>query len=264
MQKWLIYSLGFGLLTACSSDELGPKDLADNSLKSEASFCKEWAKAACNDDVVTNCDEVDTSTCVEHQSSFCEDLVPTGYSSNRAEECINAVRDAYEDAVLDADELEVVLNLGGDCSHLVSGGYREGENCTEHNDCDTVHDYTCVIKPGDETGTCQVPNLRGPAKSCSAAEDICEEGTYCDSGNHCVEPDSTGAECTYDAMCPQDDHCAIPSGSTDGIGECTPKLENKATCATDGECQSGICLETTGKCTSNIVLTGESSLCVTL
>jgi len=48
------------------------------------------------------------------------------------------------------------------------------------------------------------------------------------------------------------------------VMESPPKLENRADCTADSECASGICLTSTMKCQTNIVLTAESSLCVNL
>jgi hypothetical protein len=261
MKKSLIFSLGLGFLAACSSDEPGPKKLTDSSLRTEASFCRAWGAAACNADVVGNCDEVSESACVDRQAAFCEDLVPSGYSSTHAADCIEAVEDAYDDAVLDAAELDVVLRLGGDCSRLIAGAYEEGESCAEPNDCDTVHGYTCVIKAGDETGTCQEPQIQGKGEPCDAAAMICEEGAYCD-GENCLVTKDPGERCSYDAMCADGNRCVIAVDETEG--ECEPKLDNRADCTADSECASGICLTSTMKCQTNIVLTAESSLCVNL
>jgi hypothetical protein len=261
MQKTLIFSLGVGFLAACSSDEPGPKKLEDNSLRTEASFCQEWAEAACNEDVVGNCDETSESACVERQAAFCEDLVPSGYSSVHAADCIEAVGDAYEDAELDADELDVVLRLGGACSQLIAGPDEEGESCGEPNDCDTVHGYTCVIKAGEETGTCQEPQIQGKGEPCDAQAMVCEEGAFCD-GENCLVTKSEGDECSYDAMCEDGTRCVIEIDATEGT--CEPKLANRDSCTADSECASGICLTSTMTCVAKIVLTAESSLCIDL
>jgi len=261
MTKWLIFSLSALSLAACSSDEPGPKKTTDTSLRNESAFCTAWAKAACNDDVVVNCDEVDTETCVQHQSAFCQGLVPFGYSSKRAQECVDAVKDAYADAELDATELDTVLHLGGACSHLVAGVNTEGESCTEPTDCDTVKDYTCVIKAGEQTGTCQIPRVQDNGEACDAAAMICNPEAYCD-GYNCLVKRAAGKACTYDAMCQDGNRCEVAADAVDG--QCAPKLALKESCTGDAECASNICLSGTQKCTSRVVLTGESSVCVNL
>jgi hypothetical protein len=264
MTKWLIAALALASVPACTIDATGPKQSVDATVKDETAFCTTWAKAACNSEVVSNCDEVDTATCVEHQSSFCQGLVPSaGYSSKRAQDCIDAVRAAYADAVLDADELDVVLNLGGDCAHLVAGPDKVGEACSEPNDCDTVDNYTCVIKAGDTTGTCQIPEIQDNGEPCDGPAMVCNPEAYCD-GSNCLVDKPVGKACTYDAMCESDAVCDIASDSTDGSGTCAAKLNLQASCTDDSQCASGICLQATLKCTSKIVLTDESSLCQNL
>jgi hypothetical protein len=259
--RWLILPLAALSVAACSSDEPGPKTSAEDALRTEALFCNAWAKAACNDDVVSNCDEVDKATCVQHQAAFCQGLIPFGYSPKRAQECLDAVKAAYADAELEADELDTVLHLGGDCSHLVAGVNVAGESCSEPTDCNTVKDYSCVIKAGEQTGTCQIPMVQANGEACDADAMVCNDEAYCD-GYNCLVKRKTGKACTYDAMCAAGDRCDIPTDSTDGSGTCGPKLDLKQACTADAECASDICLA--GKCTSKVVLTSESSLCVDL
>jgi hypothetical protein len=262
MKKSLFLLFAAGSLAACSGGATGPKQDADNTLRNQASFCGQWAKAACNDNVVSNCDEQDKEACVANQESFCETLVPsTGYSSKRAKDCIDAVRAAYADAELDAAELDVVLRLGGDCAHLVAGPDKMGEVCSEPNDCDTVHDYTCVIKAGDATGTCQIPMIQQNGEPCDGLAMVCNAEAYCD-GENCLVRKAAGKACAYDAMCEDGDVCNIPDDSTDGSGTCSAKLALRATCTQDSDCASNICLA--GKCTSKVVLTAESSVCQNL
>jgi hypothetical protein len=254
--------LAAGCLAACSGGASGPRQNVDTSLHNQSSFCTTWAKAACNDQVVTNCDEVDKDTCVANQGAYCETLVPSsGYSSVRAKDCIDAVRAAYADAELDAAELDVVLRLGGDCAHLVAGPDKVGEVCSEPNDCDTVHNYTCVIKAGDATGTCQIPMIQQNGEPCDGLAMVCNAEAYCD-GQNCLVRKPVGKTCLYDAMCEDGDLCDISADSTDGSGTCAAKLALRATCEQDSDCQSNICL--TGKCTSKVVLTSESTLCQNL
>lgn len=262
MNKCLIVLFTAFSVAACSGGATGPKDSADDAFRNQSTFCTAWAKAACNDTVVSNCDEVDKETCVENQSSFCETLVPsTGYSSKRAKDCVDAVRAAYADAELDASDLDVVLRLGGDCAHLIAGGDKVGEVCSEPNDCDTVHNYTCVIKAGDSSGTCQIPQIQGNGEPCDGLAMVCNAEAYCD-GDNCLVRKPEGKTCSYDAMCEDGDLCDIPADSTDGTGKCAAKAALRATCSDDSECASNICLS--GKCTSKVVLTSESSLCQNL
>jgi hypothetical protein len=262
MTKCLIALFAACSVAACSGGATGPKDTADDTLRTQTAFCTAWAKAACNDTVVSNCDEVDKATCIQNQSAFCETLVPSsGYSSKRAQNCLDAVRAAYSDAELDASELDVVLRLGGDCSHLIAGPNKVGEVCSEPNDCNTVQNYTCVIKAGETTGTCQIPQIQANGAPCDGLAMICNAEAYCD-GQNCLLREAAGKTCTYDAMCEDGDLCDIPADSADGSGKCAAKAALRATCSADSDCASNICL--TGKCTSKVVLTTESSVCQNL
>jgi hypothetical protein len=259
MTKRLILLLAAGSLCACSGGASGPKDDSTSALRTQTGFCTEWAKAACNDLVVGNCNETSTETCISNQSAFCETLVPAnGYSSQKAQDCIDAVKSAYADAQLDDTELDVVLHLGGACAHLVTGASKSGEDCSESNDCDTVHNYACVIKAGDATGTCQIPQIEANGEACDSPAMVCNAAAYCD-GSNCLVRKLEGKTCTYDAMCADGLLCDIPSDSTDGSGTCAAKLDVRATCTDDSQCASNICIG--GKCTSKVILGAGNALC---
>ncbi|HTQ04255.1 MAG TPA: dickkopf-related protein [Polyangiaceae bacterium] len=264
MTKCLILPLALFAVSACTVEASGPKDTVDPSIRDQSAFCTTWAKAACNDTVVANCNEVDTATCVEHQSAFCQTLVPsTGYSPSQAQDCIDAVKAAYADAQLDATELDLVLRLGGACSHLVVGPSKQGEPCSQDSDCDTTKNYSCVIKGGDAQGTCQIPVIQANGAPCDGLAMVCGAGAYCDtdSGDNCLTDKKQGAKCTYDAMCGDGLRCNIPTDSTDGSGTCDAKLANKATCTADTDCAAGICRSDTMICTSKVILTGADPIC---
>ncbi len=260
MTKCLFSLLTAAALVGCTINATGPSDNAENPLGTQSGFCNAWAKAACNNTVVKNCNEVDQNTCIVNQASFCETLVPAGYNSKRAQDCINAVKAAYADAQLDATELDVVLRLGGDCSHLVAGPDKVGEACSQQNDCNTVNNYTCVIKAGDDSGTCEIPQIQANGEPCDGPAMVCNDAAYCD-GQNCLVRKPDGKTCSYDAMCVDGDLCDM-SASTDGSGTCSAKLDLRASCTDDSQCASAICLS--GKCTSQVVLTVESSLCTNL
>jgi hypothetical protein len=247
---------GFG----CSSDQPGP-GVEDDKFKTEAAFCAEWAEVACNDDVVSACNG-STDGCIDSQASACGVIVPYGYKATYAEDCLNAVEDAYADAELDAEELDVVLRLGGNCATLVDGGQDEGETCTSSFDCDGVNGYECVIKADETSGSCHVPVEAGGGEQCDESDVVCEEGFYCNGSDCLIRRDEMDA-CTGDAMCAAELRCDIAMGETEGV--CEPRLANGQACTGNDECASGICIGATNKvCASNVVLTVESSLCDTL
>jgi hypothetical protein len=255
MKKSLPFALPLLLLAACSSDEPGP-DAAGNKLRTETGFCTEWARVACHPNVLDAC-ESDEDGCTVRQRTFCEDLVPTGYAPNHAEDCIQAVKTAYSDATLTAEEAAVVLNLGGDCARLVNGGRGEGETCSDSFQCDTIRGYECVIKPGDIAGECHIPEARGGGERCSDPSAVCDEGFFCD-GEDCL---STPRDpCTNDAMCEDDSVCVIPTDETEGT--CEPKLALREMCSTDSECESNFCVN--GTCRSEVDLSLDTPFCSNL
>jgi hypothetical protein len=259
--SWLFLGLSAALaLAGCSGDEEGPK--ADNALRSEQGFCLEWAKRACNTRVVEQCSSTKEG-CIDRQSSFCESLVPSGYSATNAEDCLEAVENAYQNAVLSTEDIEVVLKLGGGCSQLIKGSQSEGELCTNRYECDTVRGFECVIKPGQETGTCQVPEFVGGGARCDDEATVCDLDLYCDADSgRCFEPESLNATCVSDVICGVDAFCEKLEGEAEGI--CTAKLGGREDCASDAECASGFCLPSLGQCVSSITLTVESSTCADL
>jgi len=251
--------LGVGWF-GCSGDQPGP-GAEESKYKSESAFCTEWAKVVCNELVVSRCNGT-RSGCIESQTSACGVVVPLGYDPTYAEDCLNAVEDAYADAELDAEELDIVLRLGGPCATLVDGGEGEGDGCAESFDCDGVNGYECVIKADETTGTCQVPVEAGGGEQCDEPEVVCEEGFYCNGSDCLIRRDETDA-CTGDAMCAAELRCDIATGETEGV--CEARLSNGQACTGNDECASSICNGATNKvCASNVVLTVESSLCDTL
>jgi hypothetical protein len=270
MNQRLIPWLLLSILPACSSEEPGPK--ADDTLKTVGVFCEAWAEAVCNDDAVQSCDS-DLDTCLSRQASYCLNLIPVGYNPANSEICIRAVERAYAvdpgegNVALNTDELRLVQRLEGECGQLVNGGRVEGEECTLSTQCDTVSGYVCVIKAGAATGTCQIPEYVTGGSDCADPEIVCSDDLYCDTGTTrslCAFPADLGDPCTNNAMCGLAGVCEIPTDETEG--ECVPRLPNGEECSQDDQCESNFCLRTAAppRCASNVVLTGESSVCASL
>ncbi len=256
MKQSLVFACVLPFFTACSSDEPGP-GAAGSRLRTEGGFCTEWARVACNPAVVNAC-ESDSDGCQGRQAAFCEDLVPTGYNAKNAEDCIAAVKTAYSDATLTAKEAAIVLHLAADCSKLVVGGRHAGESCADSFECDTVHDYECVIKPGASTGTCQVPEVAAGGQRCDEPQIVCEDGNYCDpDAGRCFEIASEGDDCQNDAMCGPDALCTIAADTP--AGTCGPKLQPRDPCASDQQCESGFCVNQT--CRTSVDLSLDTPLC---
>jgi hypothetical protein len=265
MKKLLISAVGFAFVAGCSGDADGPKRSEDDSLKTRDAFCKAWSDAACNSDVVDACGAKNADDCMAAQKQYCIDLLPVGYDPTNAELCVAAVKRAYQDAELNQAELDLVLNLGGDCGRLIRGGRSEGDACTVSWECNTVKGYSCVIKPGAIDGTCQAAILQSAGQSCDGPEEVCREGYYC------VETRAGGGICgeqgTKDTdTCEDDSMCIATMLCNTDTGQCSPKLEKSDPCTADSQCASGICLLSASKpkCVDAVTLTPEASLCETL
>jgi len=256
------------LLAACSGSEPGPGG-GTTSLKTPASFCQAWGKAACNAEVVDACGGDDVDACVASQQSFCLDLLPYGYDPKYAQECLDAVEDAYADADLNAEELGVVLQLAAPCDRLIKGSGDVGENCSEDTDCNTLADLRCVIKTGQAQGTCQVPVEVGGGDPCDGPDQICSSNYYCD-GENCIRQKALGAECLYDDECSDEHRC---DSTLDDAGErvpgvCVERIADSEPCTSDAECQSHLCpiarTATEGVCVSDLPLSPPIPLCENL
>jgi hypothetical protein len=226
-------------------------------------FCENWANAACSSSVVLACsgaDKVDaelTDDCVISQRKFCEDdLLPAkGYSSQKASECLSAVKAAYSDARLTAAEIATVRHRGGACNHLIKGPRSKGESCGSNDDCDTVQDYLCVFKSGE--GSCQIPALVPNGTSCAEPDAACNAGFYCDAEN-CVQSKAVGKACDADYEC-QTGLACDPDTS-----KCTARVSAE-NCTQDSDCTTEVCDIpsglSTGRCVSAITLASSTGIC---
>jgi hypothetical protein len=250
MKQCFSFFLALGVIAfaGCSSEQPGPDD-GNSRLRNESGFCTEWARAVCNGNVVTACEYAGgVDGCRDFQLEYCLNLVPPGYSSAHAQDCIDAAKTAFSDASISAEEASEVLNLGGECSRLVDGGIAEGGVCSSDFDCNMVDENHCVIKAGAFEGTCQVPIPAGGGERCDDEAAVCDDGFYCD-GRNCLAVLEANEDCTNDDMCGSAALCVL---GADGTGQCTPKLESQAACTLDGECKSNFCVN--GRCRLRVQL----------
>ena len=216
----LLCLLGFGSLTVACGDT-GPGEI------SRYDFCEEWAGAACSSEVVSVCQASSKDDCKAAQSEACLDALPNDFVDRGVDDCIRAVKKAYEDADLTAKELDVVLRYGGACSEIFIAN-ETGERCKVDADCEPS--LRCIVKD-EEEGTCQKPVIIEAGFSCSEPEETCEEGFYCD-GKNCLAALEEGDDCQNDHQCGPDMYCDET---------CTEKVDVGEDCKTDAECVSGIC-----------------------
>jgi hypothetical protein len=234
-------------LLSCSEDE-PPAETRDG-------FCDRWADAACSAEVVSACQAADADACRLAQEEFCLDLVPAnGFVDERADDCIDAVRAAYTDADLTADELSTVARLGEPCDRLVRGPRATGESCTSNLDCDGPTGAECVFKATSVNGTCQTPVSVDPGLDCSADDAVCTEGFYCN-GDNCIVGGEVGDSCS------RNEECA--GGYCDG-GTCVAGRAIDADCSADEQCSSGLCYAfsaTERVCVDRVRLSRTDPLC---
>jgi len=255
--------LAFTLAVGCQGEEDAPPD----PLAKPAGFCDAWAESACQDKVLDACQAADQADCLSTQSDFCRDILPKNYSSEHASECLKAVKSAYEDADLKAEELAIVIKLGAPCDQLSKGSRTDGETCEKNDDCDTAGGFSCIAKLGAAAGVCAKPEEVGAGEACDGPAQVCAKGYFC-TGENGVVYKKTGAACEGDYQCKPTDHCVLDTTADPVAGTCELRGQVSAACAQDDDCQSHYCVvasgETEGLCTSLIRLSQHEPLCKNL
>jgi hypothetical protein len=255
--------LAFTLPVGCKVEEDTPPD----PLAKASGFCDAWADNACQQEVLDACNAPSKEDCVSSQSDFCRGIIPENYSSAHASECLNAVKAAYADANLTADELQVVIKLGAPCDQLSKGTSTDGESCSKNDECDTAGGFSCIIKLGAAEGACAKPEEVGPGEACDGPAQVCGEGNFC-TGEYCVVYKKTGGACEGDYQCKPEDHCVLDTTADPVTGTCEVRAKLSAACVKDDDCQSHYCVvasdETEGKCASLIRLSLNEPLCENL
>ncbi|MBX3125643.1 MAG: hypothetical protein KF718_02965 [Polyangiaceae bacterium] len=247
-------------VVACSSKKDG--ELAVNPYATEHSFCTQWAKAACNPAVVGKCSGggADTDACVQSQTNYCLANLPDNYAPDDAKACVEYVKSAYQDAKLTAAELAVVRDFGAPCNTLSRGPIGAGSACVKRSDCDTVDGFDCIVRPGEPSGTCQLPVTVGGGDPCGEPQLICPSTHYCD-GNNCLTRIKEGSACSETQPCAESLRCSEVNGSS----ICVAKSAGATNCASNDECSSGVCAfgigASVGKCVAELDLGVTVSQC---
>lgn len=216
-----------GVLAGCGGGEDEP-----NPLATREGFCAEWAKRACNDEVVDACSAADAEACRAAQVEHCQGLVSAdAYREREARACLDAVRNGLSDARLTAEEAGAVLRGEGPCS------------------------FSCVDVAD---GGCVEPTVVGGGEECSGEDVVCDEGFYCD-GNNCLAKRDEGRACSSDIPCLEGLNCVGEAGDQ----VCEAKLANGEECTADSDCQSGICAEGAdgNLCSGQIILSTAEPAC---
>jgi hypothetical protein len=238
---------------ACSSDD-------DEGPDTPSRFCERWASAACSTEAVSACQAADPDDCRTSQAAFCLGQLPaSGFSGERAGECVDAVEAAYEDADLTAEELATVLRFAAPCDGLVKGPSNAGEECTARSDCDAPAGFDCVFKGGSTEGSCQIPVSVGPGQDCTAPDAVCGVGFYCN-GENCIAGERVGEACTSSAQCGTNAYCGLTS-------VCEARRDVNSPCGFDEQCATGLCYAFSPSeqvCTDRVRLSRSEPICADL
>lgn len=218
-------------------------------------FCERWGRAACTPEVASVC-QSSAAACQTAQAESCREWLPSDFQDVGVDDCLDAVREAYEDADLDARELDVVWRLGPPCAGIVVAG-ESGDSCQRDEDCSRSAGLTCVFKD-EALGTCQRAELVKAGFSCRDADQACEPGFYCN-GQHCVVAGEEDESCKNDSQCSEGLFCFEEV--------CVERLPVGSDCSGDFECASRICYavdEGERVCVNRIRLSPAEPACDTL
>ena len=245
MARWFIGFFPLALVAACGDDSNNEDPLATAS-----GFCDEWAKRACNDDVVDNCSQKpDKDNCLKSQSAFCRTKVKASkYEKSGARECLDAVEKAYDDEKIDADEYQVVRNLAIPCDQVRGA---DGVFCKADKDCDDPDAQFCQPREGSKLGVCVIHG----GYSCEDTDLACAQDFYCDGS--CVALKKSGGECAVDNQCKPEYKCVVDEG--DKTGKCKLRLDVGEDCTKDMDCRTHLCWEE--RCANRIILSDGDELC---
>lgn len=229
---FLLVTAALSLGAACGSSDSDPPGVT-YKYPDVASLCDAGATAQCSASLVQHC-ATTADDCHAVRVQLCKAQTPSTltYRPAQADACIDALRAAYADATLTADEQRVI---NAACSVVFEGTGTAGATCDADVDCHLSQSFVCVKK--GSTGMCEVPKAVSAGDSCSAADAACTLGTHCNPTSlHCDKDGVLGDPCNATAPCDAATTCDAAST------KCIARLADGTACHTDSECQGGICL----------------------
>lgn len=245
MKRYLVPVL-LSLSAGCGGTEAGPVGVVD-PLSSAKGMCAEWASSACTDKVLAACGSTQAD-CRTRQAAYCEALVQSHkvsspFSVPTVKKCLISVKKAYEDAVLEYAEYNLVTRLNGpDCGNL-SGATASGTG-----------------------GTASVSLIGGGLLCTGKPAKSCVSGFYCDS-SHCVQRLAAGQACcetTGTVTCASEALCSEDSACVGSAGNQVCKVRGTVTdCTRDDECREGQFCDA-GRCAGMLPLSTYVPLCESL
>ncbi len=250
------------LMSGCIVDDsdTGPAPGPSYKYPTEQSFCDALAKAECQQQVVEACYGSDSSTltadttkCVGVRSNDVK-CNPSGFPYNpaAAEPCIAKRKEVYADAELTKAEIEADYEA---CLPVFSRGGSAGSTCTEDLDCDTGTGLRCLVKIGQTTGSCAVPEVVSGGFKCTGEAQVCADDFYC--ATNCLARPAENEACSDTIPCLDGLKCAS--------NLCIPKAANGSPCSIGDDCSGGFCIKgttgTSGTCSSKFTLAITSDTC---
>jgi hypothetical protein len=233
----------------------------------EADFCSAKAAAECNDSVVGACYGSDAASLPKDRASCVSAAGKLAtcnpdnlqYHPQLAEGCIAALSGAWSDAKLSRDEASSIADA---CVVVFNDGGTSGSGCTLDSDCDATNGLRCITKSAGAEGTkgsCGIATKVAAGDDCSANNAVCNDGYYCDGGQHCVSAAKEGQTCSDIIPCGSDFKC---TGAT--MKSCIQRANNGSPCVVDDDCK-GYCSvaqgANQGTCTATIQLAATSQAC---
>jgi hypothetical protein len=252
----------------CSKEETTVQ-LPPEKYQNSSEFCDELATQVCNAMLVENCYnssdstlDDDTEACIESfiDNGACNpNSLPYHAGEANAQACIDAWKEAYADARLEADEM---LDAELACLKVFNRGYTKAAACTADHDCDVLADLKCVKKPGEAEGQCYKPEYVGGGDECTDADQQCNVGYFCDLefGGYCHQEAKVNEACFATKFCVASVVCGTEEPTV-----CIAKFPNGSPCTANEECLNGFCVKAAGAangtCGASLNITATSAAC---
>ncbi len=237
--------------------DLGCGGGGSSAPKTETDFCVEKAEHECKT-LVSKCQFAE-ATCVTARTAACSNvLAPSQRSTVRAfqekniPDCTRAI-----DTILAKDSITPAdwQKLADACNRVWAATRAKGEICTSTYDCEK--NLFC------DKGLCASEIKKNSKDFCSDPGAICVAGEYCElvsaTAFQCIARAGSGQACIPQAdgkkpVCVESLRCVG--------GKCEEKVAVSTTCASDGDCQSGLCDPFALKCRTEIRFAADSPGCL--
>ncbi|MDZ4693970.1 MAG: hypothetical protein SGI86_02405 [Deltaproteobacteria bacterium] len=215
--------------------------------RSETDFCVEKAEHEC-ETLLSKC-SFPEATCVTARTAACTNvLAPSQRSTVRAfnerniSDCTRAI-----DSTLSKDSISPAewQKLTDACSRVWSGNLPKQGACTSSYDCEK--NLFC------DKGFCASEIVKKAPDFCTESGAICAKGEYCEQISAtqfgCLVRAGTGLACGTQPdgkkpLCVESLRCVA--------GKCVEKLAVQMSCASNDDCQTGLCEPFAMKCLSDI------------